>query len=300
MVKLYVGKTVCTDKLLRWAQISHSSFYYKPSGKRKGIKPSTHTVNCDGELLENAVVVSDIEKTLHQEFCCYGYHNMSSELKEMGWIINHKKVYRLMRENHLLYSARIRPEPFKRNFICFRSPGAERPLQYLSMDIKYVHIHGWRRNVFLLTVMDIYSRKVLIHMLRQSIKKSDVLVMLSLMLLEYKAEGMSIRNDNGSQFIATAVRSFLKEKGILQEFSHVATPEENAYIEALHSNLQREVIDRFEFESIYHAQMIIERYYEWYNNKRRHGSLMGKTPDSVYNQYFNPNPFENKKLLNYL
>lgn len=148
--------------------------------------------------------------------------------------------------------------------------------------------------------MDIYSRKVLIHMLRQSIKKSDVLIMLSLMLLEYKAEGMSIRNDNGSQFIATAVRSFLKEKGILQEFSHVATPEDNAYIEALHSNLQREVIDRFEFESIYHAQMIIERYYEWYNNKRRHGSLMGKTPDSVYNQYFNPNPFENKKLLNYL
>ena len=74
------------------------------------------------------------------------------------------------------------------------------------MEIKYVHIHGWRRNVFLLTVMDIYSRKVLIHMLRPSIKKGDMLVMLSLMLLEYKAEGMSLRNDNGSQFIASAVR----------------------------------------------------------------------------------------------
>ena len=35
------------------------------------------------------------------------------------------------------------------------------------------------------------------------------------MLLEYKAEGMSLRNDNGSQFIATAVREYLKEKGIL-------------------------------------------------------------------------------------
>lgn len=60
--------------------------------------------------------------------------------------------------------------------------------------------------------------------------------MLSLMLLEYKKEGMRIRNDNGSQFIATAVRQFLKEKGVLQAFSHVATPEDNAYIEALHSN----------------------------------------------------------------
>jgi len=65
----------------------------------------------------------------------------------------------------------------------------------------------------------------------------------------------------------------------------VATPEDNAYIEALHSNIQREVIDRFEFDSIYHAQLIIDRYYKWYNEKRRHGSLNGKTPDFIFNQY---------------
>jgi len=280
--------------------LGNSSFYYKPSGLRKGIRPSTHSVNQDGELFENTEVVKDIEKTLTQEFCCYGYRNMTGELKEMGWIINHKKVYRLMKESRLLYGGRIRPVPFKRNFIRFRSIIPDRPLQYLAMDIKYVHVHGTGRNALLLTVIDIYSRKVLIHMLRNSIKKGDVLVMLSLMLLEYKAEGMSLRNDNGSQFIAGAVRQYLKDKNILQEFSHVATPEDNAYIEALHSNLQREVMDRYEFDSIYHAQMTIDRYYEWYNNKRRHGSLNGKTPQIIWNQYFNPNPFENKKLLNYL
>jgi putative transposase len=288
-----MAKGIPVRRLLVWSRLGPSSFYYKKSGRPKGIRPSTHSINSDGELFENAVVVQDIEKTLHQEFCCYGYRNMTGELRDLGWIINHKKVYRLMKDHKLLYGSKIRPEPFRRNFIRFRTPGAERPLQYLSMDIKYVHIHGWSRNVFLLTVMDIYSRKVLIHMLKQSIKKGDVLVMLSLMLLEYKAEGMSLRNDNGSQFIATAVRAFLKEKGVLQEFSHVATPGDNAYIEALHSNLQREVIDRFEFDSIYHAQMIIDRYYKWYNEKRRHGSLKGKTPQNIYNQYFNPNPFEN-------
>jgi putative transposase len=71
---------------------------------------------------------------------------------------------------------------------------------------------------------------------------------------------MTIRNDNGSQFIANIVRQYLKEKGILQEFTHVATPEENAYIEALYSNVQREVIERFEFDSIYHAQLVFNRY----------------------------------------
>jgi transposase InsO family protein len=236
--------------------------------------------------------VADIEQTLSQEFCCYGYRNMTGELKEKGWIINHKKVYRLMKEHHLLYGARIRPTGFKRNFICLRSLTPERPLQYLAMDIKYVHIHATGRNALLLTVMDIYSRKVLIHMIRHSIKQGEVLLMLSLMLLEYKAEGMSLRNDNGSQFIAAAVRQYLKDKGIYQEFSHIATPEDNAYIEALHSNLQREVMDRFEFESIYHAQMIIDRYYKWYNEKRRHGSLDGKTPQFIWEHYFNPFPCE--------
>jgi putative transposase len=270
--------------------MSHSSYYFKPSGGHKGIKPSTHSVNKDGELFENTVVVQDIEKTLSQEFCCYGYRNMTGELKEIGWIINHKKVYRLMKESRLLYGGRIRPEPFKRNFIRFRTVNADRPLQYLSMDIKYVHVHGTGRNALLLTVIDIYSRKVLIHMLRHNIKKGDVLVMLSLMLMEYKAEGMTLRNDNGSQFIAGAVRQYLKDKQILQEFSHVATPQDNAYIEALHSNLQREVMDRFEFDSIYHAQMIIDRYYKWYNEKRRHGSLSGKSPQTVWDKHFNPFP----------
>lgn len=60
----------------------------------------------------------------------------------------------------------------------------------------------------------------------------------SQMLLEYKTEGMSRRKGDGWQFIAQAVRQFLKEKGILQAFSYVATPEYNAFIEALHFNLQ--------------------------------------------------------------
>ncbi len=113
-----------------------------------------------------------------------------------------------------------------------------------------------------------------IYQLRSHIRKGDVLAMLSLMLLEYRAEGMSIRRrQRFPQFIAQVVRAYLKDKGVLQEFSHVATPEDNAYIEAFHSNLQREVIDRTEFDLIYHAQMVADRYYDWYNEKRRHGAL---------------------------
>ena len=62
--------------------------------------------------------------------------------------------------------------------------------------------------------------------------------------------------------------------------------------------MQREVIDRIEFDSVYHAQLVFDRYYKWYNQQRRHGSLERKTHDSVHYKNINPNPFENEK--NYL
>jgi transposase InsO family protein len=207
-----------------------------------------------------------------------GQHGQESTLKQMGYVINHKKVYRLMKTHHLLFNRGIGHTGVPRTFVRFCKICAEKPLEHLCMDIKYVYIHGAQRNALLLTVIDAYSRKVLIHMLRFNIKKGDVIVMLSMMLMEYRIVNITIRNDNGSQFIAGVVRQFLKDKGVNQEFTHVATPEENAYIEALHSNVQREVIERYEFESIYHAQMIFNRYYEWYNNHRKHGSLGRKSP----------------------
>ena len=80
-----------------------------------------------------------------------------------------------MKEYKLLYGGKIRVEPFKKNFIRHRSLKPDYSLQYLSMDIKYVYVHGWARNALLLTVIDVYTRKVLIHTLRFSIKKGDVL-----------------------------------------------------------------------------------------------------------------------------
>ena len=59
---------------------------------------------------------------------------------------------------------------------------------------------------------------------------------------------MTLRNDNGSQFTRGVVRWYQK-KAVYQEFSHVPTPQDNSYIKALPSNLQREAIDRFELES---------------------------------------------------
>ena len=279
---------VSKQDLLSWSGVPRSSFYYKRGDGIRGRKPSQMTITRDGELIENKVVIEDVEEILQQEFCCYGYKNVWDELKVKGYIINHKKVYRLMKVNHLLFNRKIGSIGVPRSFVRFRKIRATRPLEHLCMDIKYIHIHGAQRNALLLTVIDAFSRKVLTHMLRFNIKKGDVIILLSLLLMDYKIENVTIRNDNGAQFIATVVRQFLKEKGVNQEFTHVATPEENAYIESLHSNIQREVVERFEFESIYQAKMTFERYYNWYNNHRKHGSLGRKSPEQFL-ELFNQN-----------
>ena len=142
------------------------------------------TITQEGELVENTVILKDVEAIMQQEFCCYGYKNDWDELREKGYIINHKKVYRLMKVHNLLFNRRIGSIGVPKQFVRFRKIKAEKPLQHLCMDIKYIHIYGAQRNALLLTVIDVFSRKVLTHMLRFNIKKGDVIILLSLLLME--------------------------------------------------------------------------------------------------------------------
>ena len=91
--------------------------------------------------LKMSVVVKDIEATLAQEFCCYGYQNMTGELKETG--LDHqsqKGVQAHERSQSALWCEDTEPQPFKRNFIRFRS---------LSNLIAHCSICRWISNMFM-------------------------------------------------------------------------------------------------------------------------------------------------------
>ncbi len=114
--------------------------------------------------------------------------------------------------------------------------------------------------------MDVCTRFVLGWTLRYSIKKTDVVLLLSAILHGVQGVMIIIRNDNGSQFLSYLVRKYLEDMPIVtQEFTHIATPEENAYIESLHSMIEKELLKRNWFESIYHAKEKIRDYYLIYN-----------------------------------
>jgi transposase InsO family protein len=273
------------SSLCSWLSLPSSIYYYRSrdTGKR-GAKPSTETLRTDGSRVSNTQVIAYIRQSLSREFCCYGYHTMTNELHEAGYIINHKKVYRLMDEENLLLGKVIRTSG-KRTFVIHRRIDARYPMEYVCLDIKYVWVEGEKRNYYLLTVLDVFTRKAIDQVFQSSIRQMDVLNAFRRIKNLYGIKGVTVRNDNGSQFIANAVKQFLRSEEAKQEFTHIATPEENAYIEAFHSIIDREVIQRFEFNSYEDARLTFEAHREWYNHFRKHGRLGKITPQQKWEQY---------------
>lgn len=273
---------ISASRLLIWVDLPSSVYYYKSKDGRRGVKPSTHTLKLDGTMVENQVVIEKIKDILSQEFCCYGYENVSCELRKEAYLINKKKVYRLMDEQNLLLGKVIRTSG-KRKFVQHRKIVASYPMEYLCLDIKYIYVHGDKRNYYLLTILDVFSRKTVDQTFQKSIKQIDVINAFRRINQTYGIKGVTIRNDNGSQFIANNVKQYLRAVEANQEFTHIATPEENSYIEAFHSIVQREVIDRFEFDSFYHAKYTIEAHRNWYDNRRLHRGIE-MTPKEKWEQ----------------
>lgn len=281
MVKQYAGRAP-VRLVSGWLTLPASTYYYRPHPGPRGKIPSTHTTH-NGQLVSNEQVVVEIKNLISGPYNAYGYQSITDDLRALGYLINHKKTYRLMDLHKLLLGKVIRTSG-KRNWVQYRKILASKPLEYLCLDIKYVWVQGENRWYYLLSIMDVFSRKILHWIFQKSVRKADVINMFRWLHFVYDLKGVIIRNDNGSQFLANQVRAFLIQLEAQQEFTHVATPEENAYIEAFHSILQRELIERYEFSSFYEANQHIEKYMQWYNYERKHKKLGRITPQQKWKQ----------------
>ena len=262
------------------AGMVHSSYYRTPGLGKKGNRPSRLTYNRHkGWVGQDAVAVS-VKEILGHEFIDCGYRLMTAYLKRDGYLINHKKLYRIMKEEGLLkLGNRIDRSGSGRKFVKFRKVRTSRPFECLEMDIKMVWIPSVGKNAYLLSIIDVHTRRILKDYFSFSIKQDKVIAFLSEVFLDYRyPESVVIRSDNGSQFIAKSVREYLGLIGVQQEFTHVATPEENAHIEAYHGILKKEVFKRVDYRTFGEIEQILKRYIIFYNNDRLHGLLGRITP----------------------
>lgn len=275
----FIGQGYTASKVLGIVEIASSSFYYTPKLTKKGKKKSDSTKLNDGSFIPNEKVIEYIENILGTEFVDYGYRKVSHWLrKHKSCIINEKKVYRLMSENQLL-NKRYKRSLTKRLWVKELVPKPKASFEYLEFDIKYIWIDGKQRYALLLTVIDVKSRWVLGYRLKWKIRKEDVIELFDNIFDRYSLPNkIYVRNDNGSQFEATMVQEYFKNKNVVQEFCKPATPEQNAHIESYHSIIQKVICSVYCFDDLFEAQQTFSRFVEFYNFKRIHSGINYGSP----------------------
>ena len=97
-------------------------------------------------------------------------------------------------------------------------------------------------------------------------------------LFEVRGVPESIRSDNGPEFIAEAVKTWLARRGTRTLYIEPGSPWENAYSETFNSRLRDELLDREVFETLKEAKVILEDHRLAYHHRRPHSSLGYQTP----------------------
>ena len=280
----HIDQGVPVTFVLKAVGLSKSMYYYQSTGGAKGVRPSTHTKTTTGELISNEQVVTDIESLLQQEFVDYGYIKVTHWLrKNKNYVINFKKVYRLMKGNRLLCQV-IQRNRSGKQWVKYRVVKPDQPFELLEFDIKYIYIHQAARNALLFTVIDVKSRLVMGWKLGWHMRKEDVIEVLCQAFATYRVPlKVTVRNDNGSQFEANMVRQYLRDADIIQEFTQPATPQQNGHIESYHSIIERSICKRFEMLGLAFANDVFERFVEFYNNHRIHSGIGYESPMNYLN-----------------
>jgi transposase InsO family protein len=200
-------------------------------------------------------------------------------------------VYRILREKDLLYRWNGQKSSSKGNG--FKQPKA--PHEHWHMDIAYINVMG--TFMFLISVLDGYSRMILHHELRTTMTEYDVQITLQRALEKYPGVHPRLITDNGKQFVAKDFKEYLRDCGLKQVRTSVYYPQSNGKIERFHGTIKTEAIRQQSYLSIDDARRQIDEYIRIYNEMRLHSALFYLTPKEVFEGKMNQRLAERQKKL---
>jgi len=214
----------------------------------------------------------------------YGTRRMVVYLGRHGFVVNRKRVQRLMREMGLAGMApgpqTSRPHPDHKIFpYLLRGVEVIRPNQVWSTDITYIRLaHGF---AYLVAVMDWYSRKVLSWRVSNSMDAVFCTDCLEEALLSYDKPEI-FNSDQGSQFTSEAFTGVLKREGMTISMDGRGRAFDNIFVERLWRNVKHEDVYLSGYVSMDGLLLGLTKYFAFYNGERPHQALGYKTPDTVY------------------
>jgi len=205
----------------------------------------------------------------------YGYQRIHVLLRREGWRVNHKRVYRLYRQEGLsLFERRPRRHRSARQRVAL--PMAQRINECWSMDFVSDQLFDGRK-LRALTLIDAYSRECLAIWVDQGIRGEAVVRVIDEVARDRGAP-VRIQVDNGPEFVSKVLDRWAYEQRVELAFSRPGKPTDNAHIEAFNGRLRQECLNQHWFLSLDDARAKIEVWRRTYNEIRPHGALGWATP----------------------
>jgi len=206
-----------------------------------------------------------------------GYRMVTAMLRNNGRAINHKRVERIWREEGL----KLPQKQTKRrrlwlndgSCVRLRPEHANHIWSYDFVEDKTMD----GRKIRFLNIIDEYKHECLASIPRRSWKNNDVIEALTgLMLLHGTPE--YLRSDNGSEFTAKKIRTWLSNIGVTTAYIEPGSPWENGYCESFNARMRDEFLNGELFGNMYEARVLTDKWVRYYNTVRPHSSLGGRPP----------------------
>jgi putative transposase len=211
----------------------------------------------------------------------YGYRRIWALLRRAGWSANKKAVHRVWKQAGLkLAGPRAIPRPRRSHGQdvngCHPRPSRGKG-DVWTWDFRFDRTSDGR-SLKWLSLVDQFTRECLSLAARPGMTAEEIREILAEVVAWRGAPPRRLRSDNGPEFAAEAVRSYLEASG--SETLHVApgSPWQNGFAESFHSRLRDEFLELEEFESVPQARALAALWKEDYNTQRPHSSLDYLTP----------------------
>jgi len=226
---------------------------------------------------------------LSQLYGRYGYKRVTALLREKGWEINKKRVFRIWRSLGLKVpkKQRKRARLWDQGGSCIRLRPV-RPNHVWSYDFMMDKTHDGK-TIKLFNVIDEFTRESLVIKVKRKMTSEDVQDALAELFIK-RGIPEHVRSDNGPEFIATKLRMWFSKLELKPLFIQPGSPWENGYVESFNGKLRDELLNGEIFYSLKEAQVMIEKWRRHYNTRRPHSSLGYRPPAP---ETFTP---ENKEL----
>ena len=262
------------DILLKAIKLARSTYYYHLKQLDKPDK--------------NQELKAEIQSIFIEHKGNYGYRRVHLELRNRGYLVNQKRVQRLMKVLNLQakmrqkrkYSSHKGDVGKKAENLIQRQFEGSKTMEKCYTDVTEFAIPASTQKLYLSPVLDGFNSEIIAYNLSTSPNLEQVKTMLEQAFTEKHYENTILHSDQGWQYQHDSYHQFLEGKGIQASMSRKGNSPDNGMMESFFGILKSEMFYGYEksFQSLKQLEQAIVDYIDYYNNKRIKVKLKGLSP----------------------